>query len=63
MSIARKVASILPGVGVDRSSAVAEAMPTVESMVLAEVEEWEQIPGIGRITAGLVMKALHEEEE
>jgi len=63
VSIARKVASILPGVGVDRSSAVAEAMPTVESMVLAEVEEWEQIPGIGRITAGLVMKALHEEEE
>ena len=62
VSFTRKVASILPGVGVDRSSAVEAAFPTVEEMVLAEIEEWEQVPGIGKVTAKLVMEALHDAE-
>ena len=58
----RKVASILPGVGVDRSAAVEGAFPTVADMVVASREEWEEVPGIGKVTAKLVMEALHNEE-
>ncbi len=60
VSILRKVSSVLPGVGYERSAAVEEVFGSVERMVGATVEEWMEIEGIGKITAKRVWEAIHE---
>lgn len=48
----RLVAAVLPGVGWEKSRAVAKHFHTVEAMVEAGPEEWMKVPGIGK-TLGL----------
>ena len=59
-TLKRRVAAELPGVGVERSGAVADHFPSVKAMVEAEVKEWETIPGIGKTLARKIRTALNE---
>lgn len=58
-SLARRVASELPGIGWGRSGDVADKFHTVQEMVSADVKDWESIPGIGKVTALKAVAALH----
>lgn len=57
-SLSRMVAKELPGIGWERAEAVAKAFPTVVEMAVAEVDDWEHIPGIGKKTAEKVVRAI-----
>lgn len=57
-SLVRRVASELPGIGWERSAAVAEQFRSVQEMVEASLDDWIGIEGIGPVTAGKVMTAL-----
>jgi ERCC4-type nuclease len=59
VSTVRKVASVLKGVGYERSKAVAERFSSVEAMCRASEEEWTSVEGIGKVTARLVRGQLH----
>jgi excinuclease UvrABC nuclease subunit len=48
----------LPGVGVERSGAVAAHFPSVKAMVDARAEEWMMVPGIGKTLAARITTAL-----
>lgn len=56
--LVRRVAKEFPGIGWGRSEEVARRFRTVEEMVRAEVEEWVEVPGIGKRTAERVYTAL-----
>jgi len=58
-SFLRKVAKELPGVGWDRSLAIAQAFPSVRDMVNADEAQWTQIPGIGKKLASNIVKAVN----
>ncbi len=62
-SLVRRVAKELPGVGWERSGAVAKHFDSVVSMAMAEAAEWENIDGIGKTTARRVVAALEGREE
>jgi len=47
-SYPRKVAAVLPGVGWEKSRAVAKHFKTIQAMVEASPEEWMKIEGIGK---------------
>jgi ERCC4-type nuclease len=55
---ARKAAAVLPGIGWERSAAVAEKFGSIERMVLASLPEWSEIEGVGVITAKKAMNAI-----
>lgn len=57
-SLVRRVANELPGIGWDRSAAVASHFPTVLDMVLATPKDWAKVPGIGKTTSTRVVDAL-----
>lgn len=57
-SYARKFASVLPGIGWERSAAVADKFKTIERMVLAPAEEWAEVDGVGIITARKAKNAI-----
>ena len=61
-SFARRVAKELPGIGWERSKAVAEHFGTVEAMVLADPADWQQVEGIGKTIAGNVWQALRSKK-
>jgi ERCC4-type nuclease len=60
VSLLRKMASELPGIGWARSKAVEGAFINVHHMVNAPVEAWMAIEGIGETTARKVWKAVRE---
>jgi ERCC4-type nuclease len=57
-NLVRRIASELPGIGWEKSIAVARAFATPIDLVAADVEEWEAIPGIGRTMAKRIVEAL-----
>lgn len=66
-TLIRKIASLLPGVGQERSAAVAAAFGSVWAMIAsafnastdpAELKMWTAIPGIGKTTALRVSEAV-----
>lgn len=58
-SYPRLVASVLPGIGWEKSKAVAKRFRTVRAMVEAGPAEWRQVPGIGK-TLGLRLPMILE---
>lgn len=57
----RRVAAALNGVGWEKSSVVAEAFVSVESMVGASVKDWMKLPGFGKKLSNKVWGELHGE--
>lgn len=53
-----RFAAQLPAIGYDRALAVARHFPTVEAMVGASVEEWIEVPGIGKVIAKAAWESL-----
>jgi ERCC4-type nuclease len=47
VSLLRKIASEIPGIGFTKSAAVEKAFISVSHMLNADVETWAEIPGIG----------------
>jgi ERCC4-type nuclease len=54
----RVMAKEIPGIGWDRSLAVEAAFATVVEMILATPEEWEKIPGVGKVLSRRVPRWL-----
>lgn len=50
-SLVRRVAAELPGIGWGKSKEVDRAFPNLERLVLATIDQWRTIPGIGRTIA------------
>ncbi len=61
VSVLRKVASVLPGIGYERSAGVEGKFGSVREMCEAGESEWGEIDGIGKVTAGKVWRALRNE--
>lgn len=53
-----RVAADLPGVGWERALAAAVSFPTVRAMVNATVDEWCEVPGIGKVIAKSIVRAV-----
>lgn len=53
-----RTAATLPGIGFDRACAVANHFATIESMVYATVDEWQAVPGVGKVIAQAVHRAI-----
>lgn len=62
-TIVQRMAAELPGIGYEKSSAVASRFRTVTAMVLATPQDWMEIPGIGDGIAGKITKLLYEGEK
>ncbi len=62
-SVRQLVASCLPGIGYEKSLAVAQRFRTITEMVLATPRQWMEIPGIGPTLAARVTKLLFEGEQ
>lgn len=58
-SITRLFASQLPGVGYEKSSAVEDKFKTPVAMCLGSVQDWQSIPGIGKVIANKTVKLLN----
>jgi len=56
--LVRRVAAQLPGVGWERSAAVAESFCSVAEMSAADEKRWRKVPGIGRVLARRIASAL-----
>lgn len=61
-SVRQLVASCLPGIGYEKSMAVAQKFPTITEMVLATPRQWMEVPGIGDTLARRITKLLFEGE-
>jgi ERCC4-type nuclease len=59
-SFARTIAKDLPGVGWKRSKDVVHAFRTMYQMALADEGDWRKVPGIGKVNARRIYKAIHE---
>lgn len=57
-SLLRRIASELPTIGWSKSRAVEDHFSSVQAMVNATVEQWEQIEGIGKTIAKKVVESL-----
>ncbi len=57
-SLVRRVASELPGIGWERSQAVAGYFPSVMAMVTADIGDWSKVDGIGKKTAQKVVQVI-----
>jgi hypothetical protein len=53
-----KVASALPGIGFERAVAAAVSFPTVRDMVNADINQWMEVPGVGKTIAKAVVEAV-----
>ena len=58
-SLLRLWAKELPGVGWKRSRAVEEYAQTPIRMIEMSVEEWQEIPGIGKKLSGDIVRQIH----
>jgi ERCC4-type nuclease len=61
-SLARRVAAELPGVGINKSGAVADHFKSVRALVEATETEWMEVPGIGKGLAKKITAALTGEK-
>lgn len=61
-NLTQQMAACLPGIGYERSAAVAGRFKLPVDMVLATPAEWAEIPGIGKGIATKVVKSMHEGE-
>ena len=55
-TLARRVACELDGVGLEKSSDVVAAFPTVRSMVNATEKDWKKVKGIGKTLAKRIVE-------
>lgn len=63
-NLVRRWAKELNGIGWEKSAAVAAKFPTAIDMVVAPVQEWVTIPGIGRgLALGATRQILGQEKE
>lgn len=53
-----RIAADLPGVGWERAFAAAVSFPSVRSMINASEHEWCQVPGIGKVIAKSIVRAV-----
>lgn len=58
-SLCRVIASQLPGIGFEKSGAVAQHFGSVAAMVAAPESEWIKIPGVGKLLAARIAEAMH----
>jgi ERCC4-type nuclease len=58
VSTRRLIAAQLPGVGWEKSQAIAKHFSSVLSMALATEKEWQAIPGIGKKLAAQIVGEL-----
>lgn len=61
-SFTRKVACQLPRIGWEISGRVEERFGSVENMLQATIKDWQQIPGIGKVTAEKAYAQLRKVE-
>ncbi len=61
-SLIRRIASELPLIGFDRSRVVEACFKSVRDMINADEKTWANVPGIGKVTAKSVVKAVKGEE-
>jgi ERCC4-type nuclease len=59
-NLTQSMAACLPGIGYERSAAVAMKFRTPVDMVLATPADWQSIPGVGKGIAAKVVKVLYE---
>lgn len=53
-----KAAAMLPGIGYDKARKVGDRFASIEEMVLADVDEWASIKGIGNKGAKTIVDAI-----
>ena len=53
-----RIAADLPGVGWERALAAAVSFPSVKSMINATEREWCDVPGIGKVIAKQIIRAV-----
>lgn len=53
-----RIAADLPGVGWERALAAAVSFPSVKSMINATEREWCDVPGIGKVIAKQIVRAV-----
>lgn len=58
-SLIRRIAATLPGVGAEKSAAVAAYFQSLTKLWEADEADWRNIPGIGAGIAAKVWRALH----
>jgi|GEM_PF-1590935 len=61
-SVAEKVASVLPGIGMKRAHDAANHFKSIHNMINSTVEDWTAIDGIGDVTAERVVDAFKQED-
>jgi len=59
--LVRRVAAQFPGIGWEKSAAVAKHFKTVHDMVHSKPEDWQQIKGIGKVIATRTVASLRGE--
>ena len=59
VSMVRKVASVLPGIGVQRAEDVEKVFGSVREMCESGEEEWVKVKGIGSVVSRMVQEALN----
>lgn len=62
-SLLRRVAKELPGVGVDKSAAMAACFSSVQALVEADISTIALVPGIGRTMAQRIHTAIRAEDK
>lgn len=60
-TLSRLWANDLPGVGHERSAAIAESFPTALEMAVADEKRWMQVEGIGKVGARKICNAIRTE--
>ena len=53
-----RIAADLPGVGWERALAAAVSFPSVRAMINASEQQWCDVPGIGKVIAKSIVKAV-----
>ncbi len=56
-----RAAATLPGIGWDRAQEIARTFPSIRYMSNAEIEEWVEIKGIGKVLARTAVEAINGE--
>lgn len=60
-SLKRRFINVIPGIGWERSKAVADHFRSIAAMVAADVKEWATIEGVGKGIAKRAYDTLHNE--
>lgn len=58
MTLARRVANQIEGIGVRKSREVEDVIPTVQAMGNADVATWMRVKGIGKVMAGRIVNEI-----